>query len=66
MISEITAICCMCEKETNQVFLRKDGDEFCKECHEKYCQHLNTKTNMVEGSYNYEGYTVCLDCGCEI
>ena len=56
--------CCMCGKESTQLFIRYDGDEFCKECHEKYCQHLNSETIPVANGW--DRITICHDCGYEI
>lgn len=57
-------LCCICEKETLDLIERTDGDLFCKECHEKYCEHVDNETIIVANSA--ERIVICHDCGCEL
>lgn len=57
-------ICCMCGKGTRELFKRVNGDEYCKECNEKYCQHLHTERIPVANGL--EVITICHDCGYEV
>lgn len=54
-------ICCMCDKYSEDLVLRNNGDYYCKKCHEQYCEHLVTETVPVSGGV--ETIVVCHDCG---
>ncbi|MEK5176898.1 hypothetical protein NST63_27525 [Heyndrickxia sp. FSL W8-0496] len=56
--------CCMCSRPSKDMVIRKNGDSFCKECHENNCEHNQTETIPVANGW--ETVTICHDCGNEI
>lgn len=56
--------CCMCDNFENELILRKNGDLYCKSCHEKHCEHDKSETIPVANGL--DTITVCHDCGCEM
>ena len=55
---------CMCDRQFKNMVNRKNEDMFCEDCNEKHCEHNNTETISIPGTY--EAITICHDCGCEV
>lgn len=55
-------LCCMCGNPSTELMERNNGDVYCKNCHESYCEHVNNETLIIHGGE----ITICHDCGIEL
>jgi hypothetical protein len=54
-------MCNMCGNPSANLIKRRDGDQYCKDCHESNCEHIKTETVEIPGTD--ETYCFCHDCG---